>query len=308
MLLDRLQFGSLLFETQQGLVRVEPSLGQRIYLLWTFRHFRQLSMPLLNARERALVNALFRSKAGVASELDDLLPVIGVVENFVPSTVLIDALRAEEPASQNLGREEVKARCKETAPKSDPLPLPSPVFAWPISLKSRLAMTVGALSICIIAVMAWPRLQATPASAADSQPRKQSDTISTPYASESGKSSSIADSSTIEPPPAIAQAVTVREATIRTASTGASIPSPKKAIRVHNADTPSNRRLSLSVEANGIQASRAPLRVVYPVCPNGCVRGAVALTARVDSDGTVRTVRVVSGSRALATAAVRAVR
>ena len=34
----------------------------------------------------------------------------------------------------------------------------------------------------------------------------------------------------------------------------------------------------------------------------------VALTARVDSDGTVRTVRVVSGNRALAAAAVRAVR
>ncbi|HXQ97522.1 MAG TPA: hypothetical protein VN774_03685, partial [Candidatus Limnocylindrales bacterium] len=67
MFLNRLQSGFLLFETPEGLVRAELSLGQRIYLLWTFRNFRQLSIPLLNRRQRTLVNALFRNNAGVVS-------------------------------------------------------------------------------------------------------------------------------------------------------------------------------------------------------------------------------------------------
>jgi protein TonB len=50
------------------------------------------------------------------------------------------------------------------------------------------------------------------------------------------------------------------------------------------------------------------LHFVYPDYPDVSARGVVALTARVDSAGAVRTVRVVSGNRALAAAAVRAVR
>jgi TonB family protein len=50
------------------------------------------------------------------------------------------------------------------------------------------------------------------------------------------------------------------------------------------------------------------LHFAYPDYPDVSARGVVALTARVDSAGAVRTVRVVSGNRALAAAAVRAVR
>ncbi len=101
MFLERLQSGFLLFETQQGLVRVELSLRQRIYLLWTFRNFRQLSIPLLNLRQRALVNALFRDKMGVAWNYSNKpAPVIGVVENFVPPAVRIDVAPAQEPAQK----------------------------------------------------------------------------------------------------------------------------------------------------------------------------------------------------------------
>jgi protein TonB len=55
-----------------------------------------------------------------------------------------------------------------------------------------------------------------------------------------------------------------------------------------------------------IQASRPPLHFAYP--DDVHARGVVALTAAVDSDGAVRSVRIVSGNRALAAAAVRAVR
>jgi protein TonB len=50
------------------------------------------------------------------------------------------------------------------------------------------------------------------------------------------------------------------------------------------------------------------MRFVYPVYRDVRARGVVALTARVNSDGAVGAVAVVSGNHALAAAAVRAVR
>ena len=87
MFLDKLESGFLLFETEQGWVRVDLSFGQRVYLLWTFRNFRQLSIPLLNPRQRTLVNSLFRNHAAEVLHSFELLPVIGVVEKFVPPTL-----------------------------------------------------------------------------------------------------------------------------------------------------------------------------------------------------------------------------
>ena len=83
-LLNKLESGFLLFQTQQGLVAVEPSFWQRVYLLWTFRNFRQLSLPLLNPRQTALINDLFRQHAAVASHEYEPSLEIGVVQDFVP--------------------------------------------------------------------------------------------------------------------------------------------------------------------------------------------------------------------------------
>ncbi len=99
-LLNKLESGFLLFQTQQGLVAVEPSFWQRVYLLWTFRNFRQLSLPLLNPRQITLINDLFRQHGAVVS--DDFEPTleIGLVENFVPPEIEIGAtLTAETDAS-----------------------------------------------------------------------------------------------------------------------------------------------------------------------------------------------------------------
>lgn len=86
MLLNKLESGLLLFQTQQGVVAVEPSFWQRVYLLWTFRNFRQLSLPLLNSRQIALVNDLFRHHAAVSHEYEPSLE-IGRIENFVPPAI-----------------------------------------------------------------------------------------------------------------------------------------------------------------------------------------------------------------------------
>ena len=93
-LLNKLESGFLLFQTQQGFVAVEPSFWQRVYLLWTFRNFRQLSLPLLNSRQTALINNLFLEHALVVSHEYEPSLEIGVVENFVPPAIEIGATLA----------------------------------------------------------------------------------------------------------------------------------------------------------------------------------------------------------------------
>src|ERR1700676_3271346 len=288
--LNRLQSGFLLFETQHGLVRVELSLWQRLYLLWTFRNFRQLSIPLLNPRQRTLVNALFRSTAGVVSHSHNPLPVIGVVENFVPPTVRIDA----SPAQKAERQEKVGAQRAEVAPKPRPVLSSSPIFAW-----CTLASTVGALSLCIISVVVSHRIQAIPASQAHNQPRlQQINGIALPNSPHSAKPATITKSPTASGPSApTAQLLAASGAADMPASIAAVIPTAKRAIRVH--DGASTPKFPLSGQARGIQASRPPLRFVYPVYPDVRARGVVSLTAGVGSDGAVRTGRVVSGNRAL---------
>jgi len=302
--LNRLQSGFLLFETPRGLVRVELSFWQRIYLLWTFRNFRQLSIPLLNPRQRTLVNALFRNNAGVVSNSHNLLPVIGVVENFVPPPARIEA----SPAQKKERQEQVVVQPAKIATKPDPSPSSPPVFAW-----SMLASTVGALSLCIISVFAWHRIQAMPASQADNQPRLQQingiqiNGIAAPNSPHPANPATIAGSTTSIVPSAItAQLLPAPGAAVMPASIAGVIPTKKRAIRVHDAASTPN--LPLSGQDSGIQASRPPLRFVYPVYPDVRARGVVSLTAGLDSDGAVRNLRVVSGNRVLAAAAVRAVR
>ncbi len=50
------------------------------------------------------------------------------------------------------------------------------------------------------------------------------------------------------------------------------------------------------------------MRYVYPDYSDIQARGVVALTAELDSEGKVRSVKVITGNHALAAAAVRAVR
>jgi TonB family protein len=57
-----------------------------------------------------------------------------------------------------------------------------------------------------------------------------------------------------------------------------------------------------------MQISGRPRKLVYPVCPERQARGKVSLQAVVGYDGAVNRVRVLTGDRALAAAAVEAVR
>jgi len=295
--LDKLQFGFLQFETQQGWVRVELCLWQRLYLLWTFRNFRRLSTPLLNPRQRRLVNALFRTSAAVPHSRDPLL-AIGVVENFVLATAPTGA----PPVPQRERSAGAVASPAEIAHQPIPTRFALPRVSW-----SKLAATLGALFLCVISVVAWHRIQGIPGSQAHNQPRLlPMDGTVTPNAAPFEKPADTAGSFAANPMAATAQPRAVPKGVVQSALIAAVSSVRQQATHVQAAA--STRNLQLSNQDSSIPASRPPLRFVYPDYSDVSARGVVALTARVDSDGTVRTVKVVSGNRGLAAAAVRAVR
>ena len=127
MLLNKLESGFLLLQTEQGLVAVEPSFWQRVYLLWTFRNFRQLSLPLLNSRQTALINNLFGQHAAVVSDEYEPLLQIGVVENFVPPVIEIAATLAAKTAASPA----VKAKLPEQTAGQYVAPTVIPIAAAP---------------------------------------------------------------------------------------------------------------------------------------------------------------------------------
>lgn len=371
MIFDRLESGILLFETPQGIVRVDLSLRQRLYLLWTFRNFRQLSMRQLNQRQRNLVNFLYQSNTGAITQTPRKLPVIGMVEDFAPAklppdlvpAVRIDAWLAQSPIQKTVQRKRKQDRPEKlapspakAAPKRAPVPAPSLAISKstpPRLAPSRLATTVGALSLCIVSVLGWHRIQAIPASQAQTQfqpqpaielhnaaavPNTQDSTVSAAAAAADSPATGAPATATTEPsvaheadvtatqidqaqvaqtqvaqnqvaqdPVAPTQVAEVIPAPVLSNATGLKstpVPVSKPAVRVHEA-TPNH---SGANQESAIQAARPPLRFVYPVCQDGCPRGVVSLTAGLDSDGIVRAVRVISGNRTLAAAAVRAVR
>jgi hypothetical protein len=126
-LLNKLESGFLLFQTQQGLVAVEPSFWQRVYLLWTFRNFRELSPPLLNTRQTALINDLFCQHTAVISHEYEPSLQIGVVENFVPPAIEIGAT----PAMKTDASTAMKAKLPEQTAGQYAAPPVIPIAAVP---------------------------------------------------------------------------------------------------------------------------------------------------------------------------------
>src|ERR1700691_1587876 len=171
MFLDRLESGVLLYETPQGMVGVELTLWQRVYLLWTFRNFRQLSVLLLNSRQLDLVSTLFRKTPGTVSHLDELGPVVGVIENFVPPPVQIDLSAAQErerPEAEVAQSAEIPPPPGlEIAQPPSPVDRSSPTFVW-----FRRAATITGLLLCISAAV-WHRSQALPKALAYNQTHLQ---------------------------------------------------------------------------------------------------------------------------------------
>jgi len=84
MSIEKLFEGVLRVLTPFGPRYIKPSLLQRFYLVWIFRHFDVLPQPVLNRRQRRLIETLCRSQ-GFVSPLPgsgwEELPIIGTLES-----------------------------------------------------------------------------------------------------------------------------------------------------------------------------------------------------------------------------------
>jgi len=62
MWMEKMRRGVLQVATDSGLRYVEPSFGERLQLLWTFRNFTVLSEEILSVHERQLMSQLCAEK------------------------------------------------------------------------------------------------------------------------------------------------------------------------------------------------------------------------------------------------------
>jgi hypothetical protein len=85
MWLEKLSCGVLRVMTPLGPRYLKPSFGQRLYLLWVFRHFQTLPLKVLSARQQRLVEALCEENRFVSmgAGVDDA-PLLGTLEQRPP--------------------------------------------------------------------------------------------------------------------------------------------------------------------------------------------------------------------------------
>jgi hypothetical protein len=87
MWIEKLFTGVLRVLTPLGARYIKPSFGQRIYLLWIFRHFKVLPLQVLTARQRRLIDALWVEPHFVplTEEHGWEAPILGTLERRPPT-------------------------------------------------------------------------------------------------------------------------------------------------------------------------------------------------------------------------------
>jgi hypothetical protein len=117
MWLEKISAGVLRVLTPLGPRYIKPSLSQRVYLLWIFRHFQVLPMQVLTPGQRKFMDDLCVELRFVSlSEANGVeAPVLGTLERQPPvtatempsrrpSTGISDAVSRFAPAPYNLQR------------------------------------------------------------------------------------------------------------------------------------------------------------------------------------------------------------
>ena len=82
---EKLLAGVLRVLTPLGPRYLKPSIWQRVYLMWVFRHFQTLPFKVLNARQQRLVEAMCDENRFVAWGVGfDDAPLLGTLEQRPP--------------------------------------------------------------------------------------------------------------------------------------------------------------------------------------------------------------------------------
>jgi TonB family protein len=306
----------VVLDTNEGPVYAPAAGWDRVYLLWTFRNFRSLPQAVLSPRQRRFMAALYRDASShPANQLHDA-PIVGRIEHF--DALSISAL-----------------------PSPDKKP---PLFARFGFHRMTLKIGAGGL-VALIAILTWRQLGAQPISNSRftesvASPHSSNEPVS--IVNEIAAKDPVVlvpvkdlGPTTVQPtsnvvalpsPIQIARVESIKAAPKDTiaATEIPAAPLAKSSIasgqrQPHPVATNASHQsaATAAVSSNSEEASADLLRVqilgrprklVYPVCPETEVRGKVSLQAVVADDGAVSRVKVLTGNRVLAAAAVQAVR
>jgi len=80
---EKLSAGDLRILTPLGPRYLKPSLSQRVYLLWVFRHFEKLPLQVLTSRQQRLIRSLWGEQRFV-SLVHEEAPILGTLERRPP--------------------------------------------------------------------------------------------------------------------------------------------------------------------------------------------------------------------------------
>ena len=83
---EKLSAGVLRILTPLGPRYLKPSLAQRVYLLWVFRHFEKLPLQVLTRRQQRLIATLWAEQRFV-SLLHEEAAILGTLERRPPVEV-----------------------------------------------------------------------------------------------------------------------------------------------------------------------------------------------------------------------------
>ena len=88
MWLEKLSSGVLRVLTPLGPRYLNPSLAQRLYLIWVFRHFETLPVKVLSSRQRRMIEFMCANNQFVSLDMGiDEAPLLGTLEQDRKSVV-----------------------------------------------------------------------------------------------------------------------------------------------------------------------------------------------------------------------------
>jgi TonB family protein len=344
---QKIRTGLVELRTHIGSVYVSPSFWERIYLLWTFRNFQSLPKQVLNRHQQHLIDKLCRAAIVSRNGPIARTSIIGAVENVylmpdrkteaaAPTSKLVElgTTSADVAALQAVGSEGISIRSNRaaynridvgrlhrqsvkvqyiSAPKQDSAEQSETKEASPASVNSNARRTwsrnrvgwalVAACGVALLGILF------------DFREGRLAARITVPrVAIEAHEPAVSIPSAAAAQPERVQQSMPAERrqpATITALRPSSPLVSSRQHETAHGKAVilPQQNVATMDSTPRRLQVAEAPESgFSYPVAPNPTLTGEVSLKAVIGTDGTVTEVDVLSGKRALAGAAVRAVR
>jgi TonB family protein len=345
---QKIRTGLVELRTHIGSVYVSPSFWERIYLLWTFRNFQSLPKQVLNRHQQHLIDRLCRAAIVTRNGPIARTSIIGAVENVylmpdrkteaaAPTSKVVElgTTGADIAALRAVGSEGISIRSNRaaydridvgrlrrpsvnfqyiSAPKRDSAEQSETKEASPAAVDSvarrtwsrnRVRWALGAAcGVALLGILFHLR-----------EDRLAPRIIVPQVAIEAHEPAVSIPSATAAPPEKVQQAMPAERrqpATITALKPSSPVVSSRQHESTHGTAVilPQQNVAAMdSTPRERLQVAEGPESgFSYPVAPNPTLTGEVSLKAVIGTDGIVTEVDVLRGKRALAGAAVRAVR